>query len=165
MPIAICGIALRLPGGVRDTEAFWQVLQDGKDLRSEIPESRFNASGFNKSAGLKGAFDIQHGYFLEEDLACLDASFFTVGKAELEKMDPKERQMLEVTRECLESAGETGYHGKRIGCYMGTFGDDWFLLQSKENLQSTGGYRMGLDLFLANRISYEYNFKGPRYVQ
>ncbi len=33
---------------------------------------------------------------LEEDLACLDAAFFGMSKAELEKTDPQQRQLLEV---------------------------------------------------------------------
>jgi acyl transferase domain-containing protein len=160
--IAICGIAFRLPGGVRDDEAFWDVLYNGQDMRGEIPMERFNAAGFNKSMGLKGAFDIQHGYFLDDDLGCLDTSFFSFRKTELETMDPQIRQILEVTRECLESAGETEYRGKCIGCYVGTFGDDWLILQSKENLQPAKGYRLTLDLLLANRVSYEYDLKGPR---
>jgi hypothetical protein len=127
-PIAVCGMALRLPGGIRDPESFWDVLYNGRDLRTTIPKSRFNAEGFDSSLGIKGAFNVSHGYFLEDDLACLDTSFFTVGKTELEKMDPQERQIMEVTRECLESAGEIGYNGKRIGCYVGTFGDDCLLL-------------------------------------
>jgi len=148
--IAICGIA------------FWDVLYNGRDMRSEIPRERFNAAGFNKSMGLKGGFDIRHGYFLEDDLGYLDTSFFSFRKTELEIMDPQLRQILEVTRECLESAGETEYRGKCIGCYVGTFGDDWLILQSKENLQSTTGYRLTLDLLLANRVSYEFDLKGPR---
>jgi len=77
-------------------------------------------------------------------------------------MDPQARMLLEVTRECLDNAGETGYRGSRIGCYVGTFGDDWMLLQAKEGLQATGGYRLTVDLLLANRVSYEFDFRGPR---
>lgn len=160
-PIAICGIALRLPGGIRNTETFWSVLHDGRDMRSEIPVSRFNAAGFDRSMGPTG-FDIRHGYFLDGDLGHLDTSFFSCRKAELEKMDPQIRQLLEVTGECLESAGETQYRGKRIGCYVGTFGDDWLLIQSKETLQSGEGHGLNMDLLLANRVSYEYDFVGPR---
>jgi hypothetical protein len=160
--IAICGVALRLPGGIHDTEAFWDMLLSGADARTEIPQSRFNAAGFSKAMGSKGAFDTQHGYFLQDDLACLDTSFFSVRKSELETMDPQNRQLLEVTRECLENAGETDYRGKRIGCYVGTFGDDWLLLQSKSGLQSTAANRLTFDLFLANRVSYEFDLRGPR---
>ncbi|KAJ9133675.1 Thiolase-like protein [Pleurostoma richardsiae] len=162
-PIAICGIALRLPGGVRTPEAFWDVLYNGKDLRGPIPADRFNIDGFDDSLGSKSAVKTRYGYFLDEDLGTLDTSFFSMSKQEVEKTDPQQRQMLEVARECLESAGETEYRGKLVGCYVGTFGEDWLQMQSKEN-QFTGGYNFSGDLMIANRLSYEYDFKGPSMV-
>lgn len=162
-PIAICGLAMRLPGGIRDAAGFWDVLYHGKDMRGPIRSDRYNAKGFDDTLGMKGTIKTQFGYFINEDLSCLDTSFFTMTRSELEKTDPQQRQLLEVTRECLENAGEVNYRGKLIGCYVGTFGDDWLQLQSKEN-QYTGGYNLTGDLMIANRVSYEYDFKGPRYV-
>jgi acyl transferase domain-containing protein len=164
-PIAICGMALRLPGGVSNTEAFWDALYEGKDMRSPIPKDRFNIDAFDDALGNKGVIRPRYGYFLDDDLACLDASFFGMSKSELEKTDPQQRQLLEVTRECLENAGEVNYRGKPVGCYVGTFGDDWMESQAKEN-QFSGGYNFGIgnDLMIANRVSFEYDFKGPRYV-
>lgn len=138
IPIAICGIGLRLPGGIHTTQQFWDVLYNGKDMRGPIPKDRFNIDGYDTKLGKKGAIKTHFGYFLEDDLACLDVSFFNMSKQELEKVDPQQRQILEVTRECLENAGETNYRGKSIGCYVGTFGEDWLQSQSKEN-QYTGG--------------------------
>ena len=160
-PIAICGLAMRLPGGINDAARFWEVLINGEDMRGPIPESRYCAAGFSNAMGTKGAIKSQHGYFLEEDLGNLDTSFFTMAQQELEKTDPQQRQILEVTRECLENAGETNYRGKLVGCYVGTFGDDWLYSMSKEN-QHTGGYNLSGDLMIANRVSFAYDFKGPR---
>jgi acyl transferase domain-containing protein len=71
--------------------------------------------------------------------------------------------LLEVTRECLEDAGEVNYRGQLIGCYVGTFGDDWLLMSAKDSHQSDGYSVTGhLDLMIANRVSYEYDFRGPR---
>jgi hypothetical protein len=162
-PIAICGLALRLPGGIRSAEGFWDVLKNGKDTRGPIPPDRYNVDGFSNAMGKKGTIQTEYGYFLNEDLSCLDTSFFSMGKSELEKMDPQQRQILEVARECLESAGEVSYRGKQIGCYVGTFGEDWLQSQSREN-QYTGGYNVSGDLMIANRVSYEYDLRGPRYV-
>ena len=159
--IAICGMALRLPGDIRDADTFWDVLHNGRDTRSEIPTTRFHAGGFDRTMGAHG-FDIRHGYFLDQDLACLDSFFFSCRSMELERMDPQCRQLLEVVRECLENAGETEYRGSQTGCYVGTFGDDWQLLNFKDDLKSGGGSKLNLDLFLANRVSYEFNLRGPR---
>jgi acyl transferase domain-containing protein len=162
-PVAICGIALRLPGGIRDTDTFWDLLVNGKDARTEVPIDRYNAKGFNDKLGKKGAIKSQWGYFLSEDLTSLDTSFFSFTKAELEKTDPQQRQILEVVRECLENAGEVNYRGKNIGCYVGTFGEDWLQMSAKESQHSSGYIMTGHgDLMIANRVSYEYDFQGPR---
>lgn len=161
--IAICGMAMRLPGGIRNSDSLWDVLLHRRDTRGPIPSERYNSDGFSDRMSAKGAIKTQHGYFLDEDLACLDTSFFTMTRNELERMDPQQRQLLEVTRECLENAGEVDYRGKVVGCYVGTFGEDWLQMSAKEP-QHSGGYIMTGhgDLMIANRVSFEYDFRGPR---
>ncbi|WYZ46092.1 hypothetical protein EsH8_IX_000317 [Colletotrichum jinshuiense] len=162
-PIAICGMALRLPGGISTPQQFWQFLVDKKDARSPIPETRFKASSYYSESGKPGFFKTQHGYFLDEsvDLAALDTTFFRMPKNEVERADPQQRLLLELTRECLESAGETDYRGKNVGCFVGNFGEDWLEILSKDEV--VGQYKItGYgDFMLSNRLSYEYDFKGP----
>lgn len=164
-PIAICGIAMRLPGGVRNGDDFWDLIANGRDARSKIPSGRYNAEGFGDSLGDKESIKTKHGYFLDEDLSRFDPSFFSMTKQELEKCDPQQRLLLEVTRECFEDAAEVTYRGQPIGCYVGTFGDDWIQYRSKEP-QNTGNYTVtgSGDYMMANRVSYEYDLRGPRYV-
>ncbi|KAB8228276.1 polyketide synthase fgnA [Aspergillus alliaceus] len=164
-PIAICGIGLRLPGGIRDGDSFWDLLVNGKDARTPIPTSRYNIFGFNGSLDGRDPIKTMHGYFLDEDLSSLDASFFSMTKTELEKCDPQQRQLLEVTRECLEDAGETNYRGRNVGCYIGNFGHDWMEISLREP-QHTRSYNvLGYsDMILANRVSYEYDLRGPSVV-
>ncbi|WAO96249.1 Carrier domain-containing protein [Fusarium falciforme] len=164
-PIAICGMALRLPGGIKNPEAFWDVLINGKDLQAPVPPTRWNAAGFTNKLGSRSSIAAQKGYFLSDDLSTLDTSFFTMSKRELERCDPQQRKLLEITREVLESAGETEFRGKPIGCYVGTFGEDWLQMSGKED-QHIGGYPLAAygDLILANRISFEYDLKGPSMV-
>jgi acyl transferase domain-containing protein len=162
--VAICGMGMRLPGGIHDAKSFWEVLINGEDARGPIPLSRYNIQGFDASlGGHKDAIQTRHGYFLEDDLSRLDTSFFSMTKNELEKCDPQQRLLLEVTRECFEDAGETSYRGKPVGVYCGTFGDSWMEMSTKED-QHSSGYVLGghLDIMLANRISYEYDLRGPR---
>ena len=163
LPIAICGVAMRLPGGIRDGGGFWDFLVHGRDARRPIPRDRYNAGGFDGKLGAKGAIEAQQGYFLDEDLGTLDSSFFSMTADELGKTDPQQRQVLEVTRECLENAGETDYRGKPIGCYVGTFAEDWLRMGARDS-QHSGRYLVTghSDLMIANRVSFEYNFRGPR---
>lgn len=162
-PIAICGIGLRLPGGVRDGDSFWELLINGRDARGEVPSTRFAVEGFDDSLSGAGALPTRNGYFLEDDLSRIDTSFFSMSKAELEWCDPQQRLLLEVVRECLDDAGEVNYRGQPVGCYVGTFGQDWYDMTMRD-AQNIGGHTlMGCgDLVLANRVSYEFDLHGPR---
>ena len=164
-PIAIVGMGMRLPGGVNGSSAFWDLLVNKKDGRCLVPGDRYNIDAFYSPSGRPGTVKSQHGYFLEDaELQNLDASFFSMNKTEVEKLDPQQRMLLEVVWECMENGGQTGWRGKNIGCYVGVFGEDWLDLAAKD-VQHLGMYRISGsgDFALANRVSYEYNLGGPRY--
>lgn len=163
--LAVCGLAMRLPGGIRDAAAFWDLLVDGRDARGPIPSSRYKAPASNDSSGTKGATETQCGYFLDEDLARLDASFFSMTRDEIERMDPQQKQLLEITRECLDNAGEVEYRGKSIGCYVGTHGEERLQMSASESQYSERQILPGhSDLTIANGVSYEFDLRGPRLV-
>ncbi|KAK2013652.1 ketoacyl-synt-domain-containing protein [Colletotrichum eremochloae] len=164
-PIAIVGMAVRLPGGVHTTSDFWDMLINKKTGLTKIPKERWDSEGFYSETPKWGTIQNRDCYLLSDvDLKKFDTSFFTCGQAEAERMDPMQRQLLEITRECLDSAGEVGTStmDKRVGCYVGTFSSDWQDDQSMDP-QASGVYRGSgyLDFFQANRISYEYNWTGP----
>lgn len=164
-PIAICGMACRLPSGIKTPQHLWEFLLAGDDARSKVPESRYNIEAFYDPSGKPGTTKTQHGYFLDEDLSNLDTSFFSMPRKEVERIDPQQRLMLEVARESFEDGGETGWRGKQIGCYVGNLGDDWLEMLAQDT-QNFGIYRLSGygDFSLSNRISYEMNLQGPRYV-
>ncbi|KAI1117885.1 hypothetical protein F5Y14DRAFT_402316 [Nemania sp. NC0429] len=164
-PVAICGMAMRLPGGIKTTEDYWDLLYNGKDMRSPIPASRYNIKGFDGSMGKTNTVQQDHAYFLDDDLAAFDAGLFTMTKNELEKADPQQRLLLLVVRECLESAGVIDYRGSLTGFFVGTFSEDWLQLQTKEEQHPTGYVLTGhLDPMLANRVAFEYDLRGPAFV-
>lgn len=164
-PIAICGMALRLPGGIHAPQDLWSFLIGKGDARSPVPKSRYNIEAYHSMSGKPGMIKAQHGYFLdaEDDLGHLDSSCFSIPRGELERMDPHQRQMLEVVRECLDDAGEVEWRGSNTGCYMGSFGEDWCEMFAKDP-QQYGVYRVGGygDFMLSNRVSYELDLQGPR---
>lgn len=164
--IAICGMALRLPGGLRTPQQFWDFLLNGRDGRIRVPESRYNISAFYDTSGKPTTIPTEYGYFLDEDLGALDTSFFSMPRIEVEQASPEHRLMLEVARECLEDAGEVQWRGKNIGCFMGSFGEDWAEMAVRDT-QAYGNYRLQgpADFVLSNRISYEMDFRGPRCVR
>lgn len=102
-------MALRLPGGLGSPQDLWDFLIAKGDARSRVPESRYNVSAFHSPSKRPGTVVTEYGYFLDESikLGALDASRFSLSRAELEAADPQQRQMLEVVRECFDDAGES----------------------------------------------------------
>ena len=161
VPVAICGMAMRLPGGIRDDEALFDFLVNKGDARSVTPADRYNVKAYYDKHGKPGTVITEHGYFLNDvDLGNFDHSMFTLAGAEAELMDPNQRISLEVVREALENSGEE-WRGKPIGTYVGLFTEDWSELHHKDSDFYHPYLMMGtLDFALANRISYEYDLKG-----
>lgn len=163
-PIAIIGMAMRLPGRVHNDADFWSLLSQKRSALCDVPANRFNIEGFHDVAGKPGTIQIRQGYFLDDvEVQQFDASVFPMSKKELERLDPAQRQLLQVAYECFESAGITSWRGSNAGCYVGEFGEDWADVNAKET-QHRGGYRgTGFgDFAMSNRISYEFDLHGPR---
>ncbi|KAG6354258.1 hypothetical protein INS49_004863 [Diaporthe citri] len=163
VPIAICGMGMRLPGGVHNASDLYNFLANKGDARSVIGEDRYNVDAYYDPHGKHGTINTKHGYFLSDvDFSMFDLSMFTLTAAEAEQVDPNHRLVLEVVREAFESAGETEWRGKNIGTYVGMFSEDWQELQHKDTLEYNP-YRVlgGLDFALPNRVAYEYDLRGP----
>lgn len=163
VPVAICSMAMRLPAGIRDDEALYKFLVNKGDARSVTPADRYNVDAYYNPDGKHGTVITKHGYFLSDvDFAHFDHSMFTAAAAEAELMDPNQRLVLEVVREVLERAGEN-WRSKPIGTYVGMFTEDWQEMHHKDSNFFHPYLMMGtLDFALANRISYEYDLRGPR---
>ncbi|KAL4931451.1 uncharacterized protein BDV17DRAFT_288988 [Aspergillus undulatus] len=154
-------MALRLPGGIKSPDELWKFLIEKRNGVCEVPSTRYNVESFYSEA-MPRTVKTRHGYYLESDPACFDASFFSINSHEAERMDPQQRQLLEVVWECLESAGETNWRGKNIGCYVGVYGEDWLDLASKDPQHTDRYHILGTGQFaLSNRLSYEFDFQGP----
>lgn len=162
MPIAICGMGIRLPGGLRRPSELFDFLVGKKDAKMAVPKERFNVDAYYNPANKSGSLATPYAYFIDEDLSQFDTSMFGMSNAEVASADPCQRLLLEVTREALESAGEAHFRGKDIGTFVGDFTTGWEDLQDMD-FQYTVPYRtMGkVDFVLANRLAFEYNLLGP----
>ena len=164
-PIAIVGMGMRLPGGVHNAPAYWDLLVNGKNGRCSVPKDRYNIDTWY-GPGRVTHVGTHFGHFLEElNLANIDPSFWSLTKQEAELLDPQQRLFLEVVYEALENSGMTNWRGKNIGMYVGALGDDWgeMEMQDGQDLNPTRTTVYG-DYVIANRASYEFDLKGPRYV-
>lgn len=164
VPVAICGMGMRLPGGVHNDRTLYEFLINKKDARSITPGDRYNVEAYYSTHDKHGTIVTKHGYFMNDvDFSKVDLSMFTLTPSEAEQLDPNHRLALEVVREAFESSGETEWRGKNIGTYVGMFSEDWLELRQKDTHEYSS-YRLSgnLDFALPNRISYEYDLKGPR---
>ncbi|KAK2034990.1 beta-ketoacyl synthase domain-containing protein [Colletotrichum zoysiae] len=164
-PIAIIGMGMRLPGHVQNATDYWDLLVNGKSGRCPVPKSRYNVNNWY-GPGRMSHVPTKFGYFLEElNLAHVDPSFWSFTKQEAELTDPRQRLFLEVAYEALENSGSKSWKGNDVGVYVGTMGEDWATLESRDeqNLNPVRPEVFG-DYVLANRASYEFDLTGPSVV-
>ncbi|KAL0933322.1 Lovastatin diketide synthase LovF 1 [Colletotrichum truncatum] len=164
-PIAIIGMGMRLPGGVCNATDYWDLLVNGKSGRCRVPSSRYNVDTWY-GPGRPNHVPTGFGYFLQDiNLGHVDPSFWSFTKQEAELMDPRQRLFLEVAYEALESSGTTNFRGSDVGVYVGTMGEEWNHIESKDqqNLHQVRPDVYG-DYIIANRTSYEFDFTGPSVV-
>ncbi|KAK8087715.1 polyketide synthase [Apiospora hydei] len=163
-PIAVVGIGCRLPGESSNTEALWEVLSQGKNCFSKVPEYRFNADAFYHQSDKTGTLTAVGGHFLAEDIAKFDASFFGISPSDAKAMDPQQRALLEVIYEGLENAGipMESLAGSNTSCHVGCFTRDWSDMQIRDSEPSPKYTILGIGAaMLANRISWFYDWHGP----
>ncbi|KAL3301247.1 polyketide synthase [Colletotrichum asianum] len=161
-PVVVCGMAMRLPGGVSNADDFWDMLMQKRCASVPVPKDRFDISGYYSERPRPGTMQTKKAYFLDHvQLDRFDASHFSYGRSELEQMDPLQRLLLEVSWECLENAGETDWQGETVGCYVGSFFEDWSV-EMQRDPQYYSNYPTGKwDIMLSNRISHAFDFRGP----
>lgn len=163
-PVAICGMACRLPGGIASPSELWSFLHNGRDARGPVPATRYNVSAYHSPDKKPGSVITQQGYYLDStnDLAALDTSFFSMSRSEVETLDPQQRMLLEVAREALDDSGETGWKGSNIGVYVGSYGQDFYDFTFRDS--QVHGIHQVLgphDFMVSNRVSHELDLHGP----
>lgn len=122
VPIAVVGMACRLPGHCNSPQALWDFLVQQGIAKNEPPASRFSLSGHFVKHRRPATMKSPGGMFMENvDPELFDGQFFNISKVVCVAMDPQQRQLLEITYECLENAGMTleTVEEKTTGCLVG----------------------------------------------
>ncbi|XXH02069.1 protein transport protein bet1 [Hypoxylon texense] len=163
-PIAIVGSSCRFAGGANSPSKLWEVLRDPKDIRSEIPESRFNAKGFYHADGTHhGHMNVLHSYLLNEDPRVFDAEFFSINPLEAQAMDPQQRLLLEIVYEAIESAGLSieSLRGSDTAVFAGLMCGDYEAMLLRDLDQAPTYLAVGTSrAVLSNRVSYFFDWHG-----
>ena len=164
-PIAITGVACRLPGGVDSADALWELLRSGRDAVGEVPPGRWNADELAAVAGDASARPPRWvGGFLDGDPGAFDAEFFGISHEEARLLDPQHRMLLEVAWEACEHAGlpTSELAGSNTGVFAGMCNADHATYAPW--LAGGGGpYHMTGNQFgtAAGRISHALGLRGP----
>ncbi|KAF5878019.1 putative polyketide synthase protein [Botrytis fragariae] len=158
-------MACRLPGHCNSPQALWEFLERGGVADNAPPATRFNLAGHHDKHKRPRTMKSPGGMFIEDiDPEVFDGKFFNISKVDCIAMDPQQRQLLEVTYECLENAGLPLEHisGKKIGCIVGANASDYEGMQSRDPEDRPDSATIGVARsILSNRISHFLNIKGP----
>ena len=163
-PIAIIGMACRLPGGIDSPEQLWEALLRGDDLVTEIPPDRWDADEYyDPQPGAPGRSVCKWGAFLD-DVAGFDPEFFGIAEKEATAMDPQHRLLLETSWEAMEHGGLTRntLADSRTGVFMGLMHDDYQFVHAEANaLEGPYGYMGNSFAMGSGRIAYAMGLRGP----
>ena len=162
-PIAIVGMACRLPGGVMDPAGLWRLLEAGGDAIGEVPRARWDIDAlYDPDPRAVGKMMTRCGGFVA-DVDRFDAGFFGISPREADAMDPQQRLLLEASWEALESAGIPAERvmGSDAGVFVGWMYQEYasFVggLAALDGHVSTGTAAS----VASGRISYVLGLKGP----
>ena len=162
--VAIIGMAGRFPGA-NSVNALWENLCNGVESITSFTDEELDPS---ISADLRNDPAYVRARGVLPDAECFDAAFFGVSPREAQMLDPQQRVFLEVAWEALEDAGidPDAFDGP-IGVFGGAGYNTYFLnhvLANRKQFHALGEHQAMLANspdYLATRVSYKLNLKGP----
>lgn len=166
-PIAVIGMACRLPGGIDSPERLWDALLRGDDFVTEVPLERWDAEEYyDPEPGVPGRSVSKWGAFLD-DVAGFDAEFFGISEREATAIDPQHRLLLETAWEAVEHAGidPKAMAESLTGVFVGmTHGDYQLLAADAHAIEGPYGFTGNNYSLASGRIAYALGLHGPAYT-
>jgi acyl transferase domain-containing protein/acyl carrier protein len=163
-PIAIVGMACRLPGGVDSPAQLWDLVARGGDAISGFPTDRgWDLERiYDPDPERPSTSSTREGGFLA-GAADFDPGFFGISPRDAKGMDPQMRLMLETSWEALEDAGidPDSLHGSPTGVFAGVMYHDygWGLPPTAEAGRALG--TGGSSSIVSGHVAYTLGLEGP----
>ncbi|WP_436844037.1 type I polyketide synthase [Streptomyces subrutilus] len=162
-PIAIVGMACRLPGGVADPEDLWRMVCEGRDAVSSFPDDRgWDLERlFDLDADRAGTSYTDQGGFLQ-GAGQFDAGFFGISPREALAMDPQQRLLLETSWEALEGTGTDPFSlkGTDVAVFSGVSSQGYGTGEIAPEVEGFAGTGLAPSV-ASGRVSYVFGFEGP----
>ncbi|MBU8854954.1 SDR family NAD(P)-dependent oxidoreductase [Bacillus sp. FJAT-26377] len=162
-PVAVIGMSGQLAQS-ENLEEFWNHLEKGKDLITEIPKDRWDWGNYYGDAHEeKNKTNVKWGGFINE-VDKFDADFFGISPHEAKLMDPQQRIFLENVWKTIENAGykASDFSGTNTGVFVGVSNMDYYEILNKYQDEIEAHVPTGNShSILSNRISYLLNLHGP----
>lgn len=163
-PVAVIGMACRLPGGIESPQQLWEALLRGDDLVTEVPRDRWdNDEYYDPEPGVPGRTVSKWGAFLD-DVAGFDSEFFGVGAGEAAALDPQHRLLLETSWEAMEHAGlaPQAVKDSLTGVFTGLTHYDYQLVSTDSDaMEGPYGFSGNTFSMASGRIAYTLGLHGP----
>lgn len=163
-PIAVVGLACRIPGGVTTPQGYWELLRDGRSGIRDVPPDRWDVDAwYDPDPRAVGKAYTKRGGFLDQ-VDGFDAAFFGISPREALTLDPQHRLLLECAWEALEDAGEAPDRlvNSATGVYVGITTSDYARLLAQRGEDSDVYSASGTALnAAAGRISFALGLQGP----
>ena len=166
-PIALIGMACRLPPDIDTPDQFWELLADGRDGVRQVPPDRWEPYLSGDPATAATVRQATRFGAFRTDITGFDAAFFGISPREAVSIDPQQRMLLELSWEALEHAGISPFtlHGSGTGVFAAANSHDYAdrLMTDLPRLEPwavNGAYAFGI----ANRVSYTLDLHGPSMV-
>lgn len=161
-PIAIIGAAARLPGAP-DLTSFADLLRQGVDAVTTVPEDRFEKSRwYHPRAGEAGrSYSFAAGTI--GDIKGFDPEAFGLSPREAAEADPQQRVLLEVVRDAFEDAGlrPESLAGRNIAVLIGGSSTDYAEIRLQDPAAADRFLMTGNALsILSNRIGHVFDLRG-----
>ena len=164
--IALVAASYSLPGGIHSPSDLVAALASASDKIGRVPQTRWDVDSWFALDEATKLYTDQSGFV--EFAQCFDHEYFAISAAEVQRMDPQQRLMLQHTTSALMKAHPgcqiSDFKEKQVAVFVGCSHHDWERERMHVNNASPYNTTGTATSVLAGRLSFELGLTGPSMV-